>query len=119
MQESSLAKIPQVDVKLELDDPPTRKEIKKATKQLKVGYLPGIVGIPAEVYQHAGEAVLHKLHDTVHKLLGERDSTAGHQGCSHRLSIQKKKKQGEKSDFQTIEASLCSPLQAESWLASC
>ena len=31
VQESSLAKIPQVDVKLELDDPPTREEIKKAT----------------------------------------------------------------------------------------
>ena len=31
VQKSSLAKIPQVDVKLELDDPPTREEIKKAT----------------------------------------------------------------------------------------
>ena len=36
MQESSLAKIPQVDVRLELDDPPTLEEIKKATMQLKV-----------------------------------------------------------------------------------
>ena len=49
MQESSLAKIPQVDVKLELDDPPTREEIKKATMQLKVGKLPGIDGIPADI----------------------------------------------------------------------
>ena len=31
VQESSLVKIPQVDVKLELDDPPTREEIRKAT----------------------------------------------------------------------------------------
>ena len=29
VQESSLAKIPQVDVKLELNDPPTREEIRK------------------------------------------------------------------------------------------
>ena len=36
VQESPLAKIPQVDVKLELDDPPTREEIRKATMQLKV-----------------------------------------------------------------------------------
>ena len=36
MQESSLAKIPQVDVRLELDDPPTLEGIKKATMQLKV-----------------------------------------------------------------------------------
>ena len=46
----SLAKIPQVDVKLELDDPPTREEIRKATMQLKVDKSPGIEGISAEVY---------------------------------------------------------------------
>ena len=37
VQESSLANIPRVDVKLELDDPPTCEEIKKATMQLKLG----------------------------------------------------------------------------------
>ena len=63
VQKSSLAKIPQVDVKLELDDPPTRKEIKKATMQLKVGKSSGIDGIPAEVYQHGGEAVLDTFQD--------------------------------------------------------
>ena len=63
MQESSRAKIPQVDVKLELDDPPTREAIRKATMQLKVGKSPGIDGIPAEVYQHGGESVLDKLQD--------------------------------------------------------
>ena len=63
MEESSLAKIPQTDVKLGLDDPPIREEIKKATMQLKVGKSPGIDGIPAEVYQHGGEAVLDKLQD--------------------------------------------------------
>ena len=46
VHESSRAKIPQVDVKLELDDPPIREEIKKATMQLKVGKSPGIDGIP-------------------------------------------------------------------------
>ena len=61
MQESSPAKFLQVDVKLELDDPSTREEIKKATMQLKVGKSPGIDGIPAEVYQHGGEAMLDKL----------------------------------------------------------
>ena len=49
-QESSIAKIPLVDVKLELDDPPTREEIKKATIQLMVGKSPGIDGTPAEIY---------------------------------------------------------------------
>ena len=63
VQESSLAKIPEVDVKLELDDPTTREEIRKATMQMKVGKSPGIDGIPAEVYHHGGEAVLDKLQD--------------------------------------------------------
>ena len=63
MQESSLAKISQVEVRMELDDQPTREEIKKATKQLKVGKSPGIDDIQAEVYQHRGEVVLDKLQD--------------------------------------------------------
>ena len=50
VQGSSLAKIPKVDVKLELDYPSTRKEFKKARLQLKKGESPGIHGIPAEVY---------------------------------------------------------------------
>ena len=48
-------------MKLELDNPPTREEIKKATMQLKVGKSPDIEGIPAEVYQHGGKAVLDKF----------------------------------------------------------
>ena len=48
---SSLAQIPQVDVRLELDDQPTREEIKKATMQPKLGKSPGTDGIPAEVSQ--------------------------------------------------------------------
>ena len=63
VQESSLAKIPQMDVKLELDDLPSLEEIRKATMQLKVGKSPGIDGIPAEVYQHGGETLLDKLQD--------------------------------------------------------
>ena len=51
MQESLLAKVAQVDVKLEFDDPLTREEIKKATKQLKAGNSPGTDGISSEVYQ--------------------------------------------------------------------
>ena len=55
VQESSLAKILQVDVKLELDDAPSQ-EIKKATTQLKESKSPGINGIPAEVYQYRGKS---------------------------------------------------------------
>ena len=53
-----------MDVKLELDDPPTHgEEIKKATIQLKVGKSPGIDGIPAEVYHDEGETVLDRFQD--------------------------------------------------------
>ena len=61
VQESSLAKIPQVVVKL--DDPPTSEEIKKATMQLNLGKSPGIDDILAEVYQQGEEAMLDKLQD--------------------------------------------------------
>ena len=54
MQGSPLAKIPRVDLKLELDDPPTLEEIRKATMQLKLGKTPVNDGIPAEVCQHWG-----------------------------------------------------------------
>ena len=59
----TVQKISQVDVKLELDDPLIREEIKKAAMQLKVGKSPGIDGIPAKVYQHGGETVLDTLQD--------------------------------------------------------
>ena len=113
VQESSLAKIPQVGVKLELDDPSTREEIKKATMQLKVGKSPGIDGIPAEVYQHGGEAMLDKLQDC--------SSIVGRKGLYQRdaVTVSLYNKKGENQTVQTTEASLCSPLQAKSWLMSC
>ena len=92
MQESPLAKIPQVNVKLELDVRPTREEIKKATMQLEVGKSPGIDGIPVEVYQHGREAVLDELQDLFTNCCKKGDSTAGPQRCSHCLSEQKQGK---------------------------
>ena len=77
-----------MDVNLELDDPPTREEIRKATMQLKVGKSPGIDGIPAEVYQHGEEAALDRLPDLLTSCW-EKGTTAGPQGCSHCLSVQR------------------------------
>ena len=116
MQESSLAKIPQVAVKLELDDPPTREEIKKATMQLKVGKSPGTDGIPAEVYQHGGEAVLDKLQDLFTKC-SEKGTLL--QDLRDAVIVSLYKTREKNQTVQTTEASLCSPLQAKSWLASC
>lgn len=52
-------------MKLELDDPPTEEEVKKAIVKLKRGKVPGIDALPAEVFMAGGDAV------------------AGHLRCSH------------------------------------
>ena len=95
MQKSSLAKIPQVGVKLELDDPPTREEIRKATMQLMVGKSPGIDGIPAEVYQHGGAAVLDKLQHLL-KNCWEKGNLP--QDLRDAVIVSLYKNKGEKSD---------------------
>ena len=106
-----------MDVKLMLDDPPTREEIKKATMQLKVGTSPGIDGIPAEVYQHGGEVVLEKLQD-VFSNCWEKGTLP--QNLWDVVIVSLCKKRGRKiRHVQTIEASLCCSLQAKPWLASC
>ena len=88
MQESSLAKVPQVDLKLALDDLPLREEIKKATMHLKVGKSPGIDAFQQKSIS-TGEKQCSISSRICHQLLGERDSTVGPQGCSHCLSVQK------------------------------
>ena len=93
-----------------------REETTKATMQLKVGKSPSIDGIPAEVYQHRGEAVLCKLQDLFTNCWekGLYRRTSGMQSLS--LCIKTREKN---QTVQTIEASLCSPLQAKSWLVPC
>ena len=106
MQESLLSKIPQVVVKLELDDPPTREEIRKATMQLKVGKSQDTDGIPAEVYQQGGEAVLDKLKicSPTARRKGLYRTTSGMQS----LSLCTKTRGGGNQTVQTTEASLLS-----------
>ena len=111
MQETSLAKIPQVDVELDLDDPPTREEIKKATMQLKVGKSPGIDGIPAEVYQQGGKTVLDKLQDLFTNCW-EKGTLP--QDLRDAVIVSLHKTREKNQTVQTTEASLCSLLQAKS-----
>lgn len=63
MADSSIEKIPVVEPKHELDEPPTVEEIKTAIRQIKPGKSPGSEGIPAEIYQHGGEVVVSRLQD--------------------------------------------------------
>ena len=99
-----------MEVKLELDDPPTREEIRRATMQLKVGKSPGIDGIPAEIYHYGGEAVLDKLQDLFTNCW-EKGTLPRDLRDAVIVSLYKKKKKMEKyQTVQTTEASLCSPL---------
>ena len=114
VQESSQAKIPQADVKLELNDPPTREEIKKTTMQLKAGKSPGIDGIPAEIYQHRGDAALDKLHDLVTNCWEKRTLPEDlRDAVTVSLSLCTKTKERNQT-VQTTKASPYSPLQAKS-----
>ena len=63
VEESSLLRIPQAEVKTELDDLPMLEEVKKAVHQMNPGKSPGIDRIPAEVYQYGGEKATVCLHD--------------------------------------------------------
>ena len=115
-----------MDVKLELDDPSTHEEIKKATMQLKAGESPGIDGIPAEVYQHGREAVLNKLQDlfnncwekgtllqdlrdavivSLYRDKREKSDCSNYQGFTLLCTETREKNQ----TVQTIKGSLCSP----------
>ena len=94
-------------MELELDDPPTREEVRKATMQLKVGKSPGIDGIPAEVYHYGGEGVLNKLQDLFTNCW-EKGTLL--QDLRNAVIVSLYKNKGEKNQIvQTIEASLCSP----------
>ena len=84
--------------------------------QLKVGKSPCIDGIPAEVYQHGGEEVLDKLQDLFTNCWEKGTLT---QDLRNAVIVSLYKYKGENKTVQTTEASLCSPLQTKSWLASC
>ena len=82
--------------------------------QQKVGKSPGIDHIPAEVYQHGGEAVLDKLQDLFTNCW-EKGTLP--QDLRDAVIVSLDKNEGENQTVQTSKASLCSPLQAKSWLA--
>ena len=81
--------------------------------QLKVGKSPGVNDIPAEVYQHEGEAVVDKLQDLFTNCWEKGTLPQDHRDTVI-VSLREKNK-----TVQTTEASLCSPMQAKSWLSSC
>ena len=84
--------------------------------QLKAGKSPGLDGIPAEVYQHGSEAVLEKLQNL---LTNSWEKGTLSQDLRDAISVFLCKTREKKHTVQAMEASLCSPLLAKSWLAYC
>ena len=62
-----LEELPQLPPVLELDDLPTLQDVKTAVESLKCGKAPGPDGIPAEVFKHGGEDLLHRLSSLVQR----------------------------------------------------
>ena len=63
VQDSSVLRIPQQPVKVELDELPSMEEITKAIEQLKSGKAAGVDGIPPEIWKDGGPALHNKLHE--------------------------------------------------------
>ena len=65
VQDSVLLRIPQLSVKVELDELPSTQELVKAIEQIKSGKAAGVDGIPPELWKSGGPA----LHSKLYKLL--------------------------------------------------
>ena len=81
-----------------------------------MGKSPGIDGISAEVYQHGGKTVLGKLLDLFTNCW-EKGSLPLVLKDAVIVSLYKKAREKNQT-VQATEASLRSPLQTKSWLAS-
>ena len=57
----AIARLPQVALNQELDNPPSKEEVSKATKQMTSGKAPGPDAIPAEIYKTVGEPICSQL----------------------------------------------------------
>ncbi len=95
VQQASLDKIPQAEVRGKLDAPPTCEEIQEGISRLKSRKSPGIDGIPAEVYKHGDDVLLKRLHDLFTKCW---EQGVVPQDLKDAVIVSLYKNKGEKSD---------------------
>ena len=84
--------------------------------QLKVGKSPGNYSIPADVYQHGGEAVLDKLQDLFTDCW---EKGALPQDLRDAVIVSLYKIKGEKSDCSNYRGITLLSNAAKCWFASC
>ena len=63
VQDPALLRIPQLPVKVELDELPSMEELIKAIEQMNSGKAAGVDGIPPEFWKSGGSALHNKLHE--------------------------------------------------------
>ena len=63
VQDSALLRIPQLPVKVELDELPSMEELIKAIEQMNSGKAAGVDEIPPEFWKSGGPALHSKLHE--------------------------------------------------------
>ena len=100
VDESSLMRIPQEDVRTELE------EMKMAVRQMNPGRSPGIDSIPAVVYQLGGKKMTDCLHDLFIKCW---EQGLVPQDLKDATIVFVFKNKGKKSDCSIIEALHTSP----------
>ena len=61
INEEAINRLPQIDINLDMDNPPTLHEVEIAINQMSTGKAPGADAIPAEVYKHTGPQLRDKM----------------------------------------------------------
>ena len=98
-----------------LSNPPTMEDLRMAINKTKNNKSPGVDGIPAEIYKHGGEELLHKLYNLIHKCWCLKSVPQEHKDV---LIIPIFKNKGDHRDCVTAlitVAFLCWPLRGKSW----
>ena len=93
VEDTSIDNIHQQPVKPELGQPLSLEEVQTTVKKMKVHKVPGIDGLPVEVYKHGGDQLLEKL---TSPLCWKKGVVPGDLRDAVTVSLYKNK--GEKSD---------------------
>ena len=113
VQNSTFLRIPQLPVKMELDELPSTQELIKTIEQMKSGKAAGIDGIPPEFWKSGGQRCTASFTNSL-SVVGSREN------CEETFMMQSfllyARKKGKSPTVLTTGRSLCSPSKEKSLL---